>query len=100
MRDQHRKPRAYAARRDCGNHLDDRGKLCPQRDQLRAAAQGKDLVERGAAREADRDDPEGQGELRRPLVVICAGKDRSLIISVSSFRRAKPTAIPHRANKQ
>jgi hypothetical protein len=58
LRHQHRKPRAHAARRHRGHHLDHRGELRPERDQLGAAAQGEHLVERRAPGEPERDDGE------------------------------------------
>jgi hypothetical protein len=67
LRDQYGKPSADAARGYCGDHLDHRGELRPERDQLGAAANREDLVEGGAAGESDGDDREGQGELRTRL---------------------------------
>jgi len=74
LRDQHRQARADAGHGNAGDEVDDRRKLCPQRHQLAAAAQGEDLVERRARGEPYGDYRKREKELDRLPVVTLRGE--------------------------
>ena len=83
LRHQDRKPGPDTGQRDAGDHLDHRGELRPQRDQLSAAAQGENLVEGGATRKTDGGDREREQELGTVDFVIYSG-DASARLGFSS----------------
>jgi len=97
LRDQHGETGAHAGERYAGDHLDHRGQLRPQCDQLRAAAQREDLVDDGTPRQAEGRDRERQQDFRAVDFVSSSGTRGA---RVCLFVGVERQGIPHRVIRQ